>query len=68
MGPQADRAGAAVDAAAIAVSGLVKRYPKGQTNALDDLSFTVRPGEAAMLPIGVLGWVGILGFRRRALD
>jgi ABC-2 type transport system ATP-binding protein len=31
--------------AAIAVSGLVKRYRQGNANAIDGLTFTVRPGE-----------------------
>src|ERR1700722_11902751 len=30
---------------ALTVTNLVKRYPKGKTNAVDDVSFAVRRGE-----------------------
>ena len=30
---------------AIEVEHLVKRYPKAKVNAVDDISFTVKPGE-----------------------
>jgi ABC-2 type transport system ATP-binding protein len=36
---------------AVAVTSLVKRYPKAKTNAVDDVSFTVRKGEV----FGLLG-------------
>jgi len=36
---------------AVEVSDLVKRYPKSPVNAVDDLSFTVNPGEV----FGLLG-------------
>src|SRR5579875_2506788 len=36
---------------AVAVMNLVKRYPKAKTNAVDDVSFTVRKGEI----FGLLG-------------
>jgi ABC-2 type transport system ATP-binding protein len=36
---------------AIEVDGLVKRYPRGRANAVDDVSFTVRRGET----FGLLG-------------
>jgi ABC-2 type transport system ATP-binding protein len=37
--------------AAVEVAGLVKRYPKAPVNAVDGVSFTVRPGEV----FGLLG-------------
>jgi ABC-2 type transport system ATP-binding protein len=36
---------------AVEVTGLVKRYPRAKSNAVDGLSFTVRPGEV----FGLLG-------------
>jgi ABC-type glutathione transport system ATPase component len=36
---------AAAGAATVEVEDLVKRYRKGKTNAVDGISFSVRPGE-----------------------
>jgi ABC-2 type transport system ATP-binding protein len=46
-----DNPAPAGDAPAVEVAGLVKRYPKARTNAVDGISFTVAPGEV----FGLLG-------------
>jgi len=58
------------EACAVAVSGLIKRYPKSQVNAVDGISFSVMRGEV----FGLLGpngagkttAVGVLTTRARA--
>jgi ABC-2 type transport system ATP-binding protein len=50
-GSGAEEGSVPADDAAVEVSGLVKRYPKAPVNAVDGLSFSVRPGEV----FGLLG-------------
>ena len=45
MGELSESVGSANGAAIVEVEGLVKRYRKGKTNAVDGISFTVRKGE-----------------------
>jgi len=47
-------ASAANDGAIVEVDNLVKRYRKGNTNAVDGISFTVRKGEFPILDLAVM--------------
>jgi ABC-type oligopeptide transport system ATPase subunit len=45
VGELSESVGSPNGAAIVEVEGLVKRYRKGKTNAVDGISFTVRQGE-----------------------